>query len=202
MKDPYAILGLDRESPPELLRARYEELRGIYSEGRFAPGDAGNEAARNLSELEEAWVTISERIAAKERTGDGSDLGYIDMLIRDGRYDEAQYKLDALSDRSAEWHYLQSIIYYKREWLSESKVQLETAVSLDPGNGRYRAALDKLNLVIGNPNTNADALNDGIRGQSQQFYEEPPRQAGNTLSNCCLAYCLTSLCCDCVRCCG
>ena len=36
--------------------------------------------------------------------------------------------------REGEWHYFQSIVYYKREWLTESKKQLESAVECDHGN--------------------------------------------------------------------
>lgn len=204
MRDPYSILGLDREASAEQLKQRYEELRFEYSEGRFVPGEAGNEAARKLSELEEAWAQISIKIDAQERTTYGTEFEYIDRLIKDGKYEEAQNLLDTVTERNAEWHYLQSIIYFKREWLSESKAQLETAVAMDKGNSKYRLALEKLNMVIGNPNTNADALNDGVRGNNQQYYTESQNQSrnGDALSNCCLAYCLTSLCCDCIRCCG
>lgn len=201
MRDPYSVLGLDREATSEMLIGRYQELKAQYSEGRYMPGDAGDEAAQNLSELEEAWRIISERIEAEKKTGDGSDLAYVDVLIKEGRYDEAQRKLDSLADRNAEWHYLQSIVYYKREWLTECKVQLEAAVSLDPSNQKYRTALDRLNQVIGNPNTNADALNEGVKGTYYQDEQMRQQGAGNALSNCCLVYCLTSLCCDCMRCC-
>ncbi|MFR6640254.1 MAG: hypothetical protein ACLUSP_01965 [Christensenellales bacterium] len=40
--------------------------------------------------------------------------------------------LDSINDRDGQWHYYQSIVYYKREWLTESKRQLEEAIACDP----------------------------------------------------------------------
>ena len=59
MKDPYKVLGLDRSSDPELLQAKYNELHDLYSEQRFKSGEEGNEGARKLQELEEAWDQIT-----------------------------------------------------------------------------------------------------------------------------------------------
>ena len=43
MKDPYVVLGLDKNSSPELLKARYKELRDLYGEQRFKSGEEGND---------------------------------------------------------------------------------------------------------------------------------------------------------------
>ena len=112
MKDPYGVLGLTAESTQEELKARYEELKAQYGEQRFKSGAEGNEGARKLSELESAWDMISadfEKKQAKEEFGD-ADYGAIDNLIKNGSYDDAQHKLDEITDRTAEWHYLQSIV--------------------------------------------------------------------------------------------
>lgn len=201
MRDPYEILGIDREAGKEVAEDKYKELKARYQEERFLPGEAGNEAARKLNELEEAWKEISaetEKVQAKEEFG--GDLGQIDQMIKDGKYDEAQTRLDAIADRNGEWHYLQSIIYYKREWMSECKTQLEMAVNKEPWNGKYRTALDKLNMIMGNPNTDPRTI-----GVDPNMQNPPPmddgRVCGNACSNCCLAYCITDCCCSLTQCC-
>ena len=55
MKDPYAVLGLTQDAAPELIKQKYAELRALYGEQRFLAGEEGNEGARKLQELEEAW---------------------------------------------------------------------------------------------------------------------------------------------------
>ena len=203
MKDPYSVLGLSPETPEEELKARYEELKAEYGEQRFKTGAEGNEGARKLSELEAAWSEISAKFGKREsqETFGDVDYGEIDDLIKKGEYNEAQNKLDEITDRNAQWHYLQSIIYYKREWMNDSRIQLAEAVKMDPTNEKYRSALEKLDLVIGNPQVDPRTI--GANG------EQPTRQqdngqvcGGNTLSDCCLAYLCTDCCCTMTRCCG
>ncbi len=206
VKEPYKVLGLSEDSSFEELKARYEELKKQYGEQRFLAGEEGNEGARKLMELEEAWTAIQadiERRNAKERFG--GDYGHIDELVKQGKYDEAQSLLDSVSDRTAEWHYFQALVFYKRDWLTESKQQLEMAVEMDPRNTKYKTALDKMNMVIGNPNTNAQNLGNNQQTQQQQqpYGQDPNAAMGmNCLSNCCLAYCLTDCCCNLMQCCG
>lgn len=205
MKDPYSVLGLSPDASEDELKAKYETLKAQYGEQRFKEGEEGNEGARKLSELESAWALITadlEKRAAKEKFGDG-DYGAIDDLIKKGSYEEAQSRLDAIADRTAQWHYLQSIIFYKREWLSDSRKQLAMAVEMDPSNEKYKTALDKLDMVIGNPNADARTLGtDPTDPQSQPDMQNGQMCGGNMLSNCCLAYCLTDCCCNMTRCCG
>ncbi len=205
MKDPYSVLGLAADTPEEELKARYEELKAQYGEQRFLSGAEGNEGARKLSELESAWALIAadlEKKKAQETFGDG-DYGAIDDLVKNGNYDEAQSRLDSITDRTAEWHYLQSIIYYKREWLTDSRKQLAIAVEKEPRNDKYKTALEKLDLVMGDPHTDPRVVGmDPSQPPPVQQQPEGQMCGGNMLSNCCLAYCLTDCCCSMTRCCG
>lgn len=206
IKDPYKVLGLSEDASPEELKAKYEELKNVYGEQRFLAGEEGNEGARKLMELEEAWSMIQadlDRKTAKEQFG--GDYGQIDNLVKQGKYDDAQAQLDAITDRTAEWHYFQALVFYKRDWLTESKKQLEMAVEMEPKNTKYKTALDKMNMVMGNPNANAQNLGNQQQQQQQQPYGQPDPNAAmgmNCLSNCCLAYCLTDCCCNLMQCCG
>lgn len=202
MKDPYIVLGMTKEDGEEALKARYEELKKEYGEQRFKPGAEGNEGARKLSELESAWSMITADFEKKnaEQKSREVDYGAIDALIKEGNYDEAQRRLDAISDRPAEWHYYQAIVFYKREWMIDCRKQLEVAVHLDPGNVKYKTSLDKLNMVIGNPQ--ADPRTIGVDPTEIPEGGQGRACGGNMLSNCCLAYCLTDCCCSMTRCCG
>ncbi|MBR7141619.1 MAG: hypothetical protein IKD03_05685 [Clostridia bacterium] len=115
MKNPYEVLGLDENASQEELENRYKKLKEEYSEGRFVAGEEGMIAARNLTELENAWREIQAKTVVAEETKGGGDFEYIERLIKDSRYDDAQTVLDSISEREGEWHYYQSIIYYKRE---------------------------------------------------------------------------------------
>ena len=197
MKNPYQILGLDESATFEQMEERYKSLKAQYSEGRFAYGDEGAENARKLTELENAWQEILSRTVVAEKSEGAGDYAYIEKLIKDGRFDDAQTVLDSITDRRGEWHYYQSVIFYQRDWLTECKKQLQDALSFEPNNAKYRAALDRLNQVIGNAQTRPQDLGrDGYVDEGSM-----PETNGNALSNCCLAYCVASTCCDCMRCC-
>ena len=88
------------------------------------------------------------RSQAQSGGNHGELLSEIEKNIRDGKLQEAQVKLDTFDERSAEWHYLQAVVYYKKNWMNESKKQLEIAIRLDSSENKYKDALKKLNDKI------------------------------------------------------
>jgi curved DNA-binding protein CbpA len=195
MTNPYEILQCTKDSSQAELKQKYEELRKQYSEERFLDGEKGNEGAKKLMELEEAWTIIKAEFESKKNESQwGGDYGYVDNLLKEGKYDEAQTFLDSVQVRTAEWHYMQSIIFYKREWLSESRKQLAFAVSMDPHNRKYTEALEKLDSVMGSPATDPSAF-------GQQPYQSDMDAQSNTLCRCCQAYICMDCCCRMATCC-
>ncbi len=211
MRDPYEVLGMSRNSDPDALRARYEELKAKYGEQRFEDGERGNEGARLLSELESSWALVSRDI---ESAGGGQDGGKsvgggypaVENYIRGGDYDAAQRELDDIQERNGKWHYYQSIIFYKREWLSESRAQLVLAVQMEPDNAKYRESLRKLDLVMGNAGVDPRDMGRSQHGPYDDgryaTYDDGASQqaaAGNACVNCMCAYCFTEMCCAMMR---
>ena len=204
MKEHYKILGLDESATDEEITARYEELRKKYSEDRWLDGEEGNEAARMLTKVDVAYnEIISSRKEQKTNTEGKNVYEEVSELLKNDKISEAQSLLDECSDRNAEWHYLQAVVYYKKNWTNDSKKQLEIAMQLDPNNKKYSAAYGKLN-----------AKNDY---EQQSAYQQPQNQnpyaynndpmdgqmGGNACSNC-ISCCYTYLCVDCLfsLCCG
>lgn len=212
MRDPYDVLGLPKNSSTEILNAKYDELRARYSEQRFRDGEEGNEGARLLSELESAWSLIRQDIEKRNFDAQyGNDFGAVDALVKEGNYERAQDILDGMTSRDAQWHYYQAMVFYKKEWLSESRAQLALAVNMEPGNGKYKEALRKLDMVIGNPTVGAQTIGGENRGPysdgqyqnyNQQQGQNQTSGTGNFLANCCATYCMLELCCSMTRCCS
>ena len=73
MKNPYEILGLTPDASEEELRARYEQLVAKYKDERFLPGEAGNQAAEKLNDVEDAWREIMRDIDCLLYTSDAAD---------------------------------------------------------------------------------------------------------------------------------
>lgn len=74
----------------------------------------------------------------------GQDFSEVKEAIKNKNYHLAQGLLDAMQERSAEWHYMQAKIYYDKKWILDAKKQLELAIEMDPTNAKYTATLDRL----------------------------------------------------------
>ena len=199
----YEILGLSESATMEEVEARYNELRAQYQRDRFLPGDEGEEASEKLQRLEVAYrdIKLQQEEQAQAKTfEEDADYSAIQELVKNGKLDEAQKLLDARTSRDAEWHYIQSILFYKRNWFLESKTQLELACQMDPNNARYKQSLEKLTKILASNTISPDEL----RTNSRPVNDQPQFGAGNgtcTGSTCtdCL---LCNMCCNCCQCMG
>ena len=204
MNEYYELLGLSEAATDEEIAARYEELRAKYREDRWLDGEAGNEAAKMLTKVETAYREIvASRKEQSENVGGENVLEEITRLLKEDNVSKAQELLDDCNERSAEWHYLQAVVFYKKNWTNDSKKQLEIAIQMDPDNAKYRSAYGKMN-----------AKNEYERqaaSQTQNPYLNPngePMSGGDQMggSACseCISCCYTYLCIDCLfsLCCG
>ena len=149
MQENYEILGISSDASDEEVENAYRKLRDKYSEERFLEGEAGNQAAKNLTKLEEAYSEImdarnSYKNDFEDKNSSNDTIEQVAEAIKNGYIDKAQTLLDSISVRTAEWHYLQSVVFYKKNWINESKKQLEIAISMDDYNLKYKTAYEKL----------------------------------------------------------
>ena len=154
MNDKYKLFGLTESCTDEELENAYKTRREIYAEDRFLEGEAGNLAAKKLTELDLAYNEIKaerneNRFSSENTTGAFAE---VERLIKEGKLHDAQQKLDDFNERNAEWHYLQAVVFYKKNWNNDSKKQLEIALQCDPENQKYKNALNKLNENVLNSN--------------------------------------------------
>ena len=202
-KDPYIVLGLKNDATQEQVENAYRTLRRKYEELRFSEGEEGAQASRALGELDRAYADCLDDLRKRVYVAGGaSQYGAAEELIRQGKLDEAQQKLDSAETRDAEWHYLQAIVYYKRNWHVESKKQLEIALTLDPNNEKYKRSYAKLNNMLNNAGAGnaGQSQNANPYGQQQQRggYARPQQtDAGAATAATCCNTCSTRICCDC-----
>lgn len=203
MKDFYEILGLTETATDEEITARYHQLRDKYREDRWLDGEAGNEAAKNLTKLEAAYKEIMSARKERSQNTEGKDaFEEVAELLRQDKISEAQTLLDNFNERNAEWHYLQAVVYYKKNWTNDSKKQLEIAIQMDPENAKYRAAYGKLNAKRDYQQQSAHQQNQ----QSQNPYTSgmDNQMGGGNFCSDCLSCCYATLCVNCLFncCCG
>ena len=204
MKNLYEIFGLDSSCSDEELDQKYEELRRKYSEDRFLEGEAGNKAAENLTELESAYAELKSERSERNFSAKTDSALYreVEDLIKNGDLSGAQDKLDSFNERGAEWHYLQSVLFYKKNWLNESKKQLEIAMQMDSGNQKYKNSYDKLvNKINSDSNKTFTSYSSGRGDNGVPVDGDEPQMGGNyCLQWCCeMAICnaMLNCCCNC-----
>ncbi len=189
MQKYFEILGLPTTATDEEIENAYIALKDKYSRERFLEGEKGNKAAKELTKLETAYREIMENRASSNSDGLESFVE-VERLIKAGNLSLAQEKLDNISDRGAEWHYLQSVIFYKKNWLNESRKQLEIALNIEPHNAKYGEAYSRLKdkMEYNNRQYNSGYYGAQSQGQASQ------QQMGGTDTNGCVDYCLTMCC--------
>lgn len=206
----FEILGLPSTATRDEVKDKYNELRKQYLEDRFKPGDEGERAAEKLQELDVAYRDAMDAIDEREQranraanadnatsdNGATDDYESIRQQIKDNKLDEAQDALDQIIDRTAEWHYLQSILFYKRNWFLESKKQLEIACQMEPNNKRYKQSLDKLTKILASNTISPDQMRTSSSSTEDSRYYDNGTCTGSACADCLLC----NMCCNCASC--
>lgn len=197
IKKYYELLGLDESVSDEELRARYLELRKRCQNDMFLEGEAGNAAARMLTDVQNAYDGIcdyrKENSEAEKQSKASDSFARIDSLIKSGDLTAAQSALDEFDDRSAEWHYYQAIVFYKKNWINESKKQLEIAMQMNEGEEKYKRAYEKMCKQMNFNNENKKKTDPRWNESGSGKYEEPADMMGG---DDCLSFCCRTIACS------
>lgn len=197
IKKYYELLGCDETASDEELRAKYLELRKRCQNDMFLEGEAGNSAARMLTEVQNAYDAIcdhrKENSETQKKTESGDAFSRIDSLIKSGDLTSAQSALDDFDDRGAEWHYYQAIVFYKKNWINESKKQLEIAMQMNASEEKYKNAYDKMCKQMNFNNENQKKSDPHWNESGSGKYEEPAEMMGG---DDCLSFCCRTIACS------
>lgn len=209
MKNPYDVLGVPETASDEEIKKAYRKLAKKYHPDNYTDNPLKDVASEKMKEINEAYDTIQRSRASGESAG-GNTYGNYDgfsggqsysggdiysrarMLIHAGRLDEAEILLsgvDAVS-RSAEWHFLMSLLYYRKGWMQDARNEINAACRMEPYNAEYRNAQSRMNS-----------------GSAQSPYAGSVRDGGGcTACDVCNCLLCSDCCCECmggdlIRCC-
>ena len=199
MKDPYSVLGVTEQASDEEIKAAYRALARKYHPDNYTDDNPLKDLANDkMKEVNAAYDEIQRMRSGAgsyrgqktyyESEGQGGDPAYagIRRLINARRFIEAERELDAIAEgeRTAEWHYLKSLVLMRRRLVNDAMRELEIACGMDPGNTEYQRAKEMFNTQA--------------RGYGSTYYTARDRAAGvneNDVCNCCAnLICLDCLC--------
>ncbi len=193
------ILGLTEPVTADEIKAAYDALREKYLEERFSEGEKGNNAAKMLTKIETAYNELMEELNQSRGEDGGATFKQVEDLLKAGDINGAQHVLDSFNERTAHWHYLQSVVFYRKNWMNESKKQLEIAIQLDPSNDKYKESYRKLNDKINETSQQNNQNAQGqYQGQNMNNPAGPQDQMGGGFCANCIDCCYTYMCLSCM----
>lgn len=210
--NPFVILGVDKNATQSEILEAYKQKRAYYQAHVFDEGESGAQAASMLNQLDDAYQQAMEMaIESATVTGEGeSAYEQVKQAIRSKDIETAQKLLDDMSYRGAEWHYYQSVVFYEKNWLNDTKKQLEIALQMDPQNEKYKRALDNLKKKIDGSRPydkeGAQGVYNADSTQTDRTYTQRDGAVADGICSACQALWCADCCCECmggdlIRCC-
>lgn len=151
MKDPYAVLGVDKNATDEQIKNAYRELARKYHPDNYADNPLSDLAGEKMKEINEAYDQImnsrrSRKSGGSSNAGSTTSTAFPEVrtLINQNRLEQAQEVLDGVPphERTAEWYFLNGTVLYRRGWFDQAYTSFATACRMDPSNPEYRNALN------------------------------------------------------------
>ncbi len=210
--NPFVILGVDKNATQSEILEAYKQKRAYYQAHVFDEGESGAQAASMLNQLDDAYQQAMEMaVESATVTGEGeSAYEQVKQAIRSKDIETAQKLLDDMSYRGAEWHYYQSVVFYEKNWLNDTKKQLEIALQMDPQNEKYQHALDNLKKKIDGSRPydkeGAQGVYNADSTQTDRTYTQRDGAVADGICSACQALWCADCCCECmggdlIRCC-
>lgn len=204
MKDPYQILGVSKDATDEEVKRAYHDLARKYHPDNYDDNNPLKDLAEEkMQEINSAYDEItrmranpgSSSSSGRTYTGSTSGVYYeIRKLVTDRKFRDAEQRLAGISqyDRTAEWHYLASVLLMHRGRVHDAMRELEIACDMDPSNEEYQKAKTMFNEAAGSY---------GSTYYDNTYYGRPARPNANSADAC--NCCANLICLDCLcECCG
>lgn len=194
-KDPYSVLGVAKDATDEEVKAAYRELARKYHPDNYTDDNPLKDlASEKMQEINAAYDEIQKMRANKKNGTSNSDSSYtgssgpyteIRRKINNRHFADAERDLFSIceADRTAEWHYLLSVVLMGRNRVNDAMRELEIACNMDPSNVEYQKA--------------KEMFNNTARGYGNTYYGSAGPYARSSADDACNC-CANLICMDCL----
>ena len=204
MTNPYEILGISENASDEEVKKAYRKLAKQYHPDNYTDNPLKDLADEKMKAINEAYDLIQKQRSGNshnqynntQNTNSGyyNDTGFVRVrrLINSNRINEAEAILMGINgaERNAEWHFLMSLVYYRKGWLQDARNEINLACQMDPYNREYRNFQQRM----------------GVGSYSSPYADMNTNTASCSTCDICQGLLCADCCCecmggDCIRCC-
>jgi len=151
MKDPYEVLGLQRDATKEEVKHAYRILAKKYHPDMNVDNPLADLAEEKFKEIQQAYDDIMngtnssyQSSGAYYNNASGGTLNAVRQQVNVGRYQDAIRALNTISDRNAEWNFLMGVCYMNLGSTGQGVQFVQRSVSMDPTNIEYQTFLNQI----------------------------------------------------------
>lgn len=200
--NPYEVLGLNPGASQDEIKSAYRKLIKQYHPDKFIDNPLQDLAEEKMIQINEAYDALTKNGGNNNYTNNSynnSSTNYnnsntysnnysnnssyefqeIRMMIQRRDFFNAESRLNSISNKNAEWHYLYGAVMLNKGWYDSALQHMNTAVNMDPNNFEYRQGLN--------------SIRQRATGFSNPYYRTTSRN--NDACDCCInLWCLDTLC--------
>ena len=174
MDDPYKVLGIREGASEAEIKAAYREQVKKYHPDQHQENPLYDLAEEKLREVNEAYDYLMGNGASGSGRAGGRNAQRQQPVFREvrkaidrGDLAAAEQMLARATNRDAEWHFLSGVLALRKGWYDEAIGSIQMAVSMDPNNPEYIAAMNNVTQTAGGFRT--EAYGRGYRNNNDEL---------------------------------
>lgn len=158
MRDPYEVLGVQRNASKDEIKAAYRKLAKQYHPDMHVDNPLKELAQEKFIEVQEAYDQLTNASSSSysnsssyssgssSYSGSSSDGNFttVRQYINNGNYHQAIFMLNNIRTRSAEWYFLMGISNVNMGSTAQGLQLVRTACNMEPNNTEYSNYLNQI----------------------------------------------------------